>query len=69
MKNANTIKVWMFNNDGTMVAGNVEVKDMEHARGLARDWNRTPHSNPSMKVDIIQNAKDAREATQVSALY
>jgi hypothetical protein len=60
------IKVWCFGKNGKLIVGNVEVRDMEQARRLAREWNRGGNIN---HIEIVQNARDAREATQVSAIY
>lgn len=59
------MKVWCYSNAGKLILGGVEVESMEHARKLAREWNRGGNVN---RIDIVQNAKDAREATAVSAI-
>ena len=47
-------KVWNFNARGEIVIGDIEVRDWQHARQLAIDWNKE-QDNDRMRVVMISN--------------
>lgn len=63
-------KAWMWNSNGTLVIGRLEVDSMAHAQFLAKRWNtEDPHTNRSMHIDMITNHEEHSVSTRVSAVY
>ncbi len=61
------LRVWNFNRSGKLVIS-YEVSNMSEAHRLAVAWN-AEEDRADMRIDIIRNALDAREATAVCAAY
>lgn len=59
-----TTEVWCFGRGGKLILS-ADVRDMEHARSLAREWNR---SNKLSEIEIISNALRTAESTLITAV-
>ena len=64
------MKIFAMNRTGKLVMV-MDVAGMDEAVESAKRWNTEDggHSDPTMHIDIVQNARDAREATKVRAVY
>lgn len=67
MPNDEGMKIWNWNNSGKMIIA-LEVKDMDEARSIARQWNRSEGKTSERKVAIITNTPVQAHATKICAV-
>ena len=60
------MKFWMINQTSQATVIATDFDNMEEAHQAAVNWNK--ECQPSQRVDVIMNAKTAREATRVSGV-
>lgn len=62
-----TTRFWLLNNNGKLIWSAL-FSSIEAAHAAAKDWN-VDETRPGMRVDVIQNARCAAEATRIAGHY
>ena len=60
------MKFWMINQNSQKLIISTDFETIEDARQAAVNWNK--EADGAMRVDIIMNASNAREATKVTTV-
>lgn len=61
------MKTWHFGVGGKLVAGSVEVENMDEAASLAARWNKD--CADGMRVEIVANAPVVGQASKVRGVF